>query len=425
MKYANDPAYKARYDAHQAERNRLWAEEPLPVLVPNAEAERIRAEAAEAERQRILRMRAEKRAKNERTVEELSHSNLYKCLSYATKLMALWKRERIEGMDCVKAYVALKYTPFTQPDFIQNAIRLAKAVATVYLLSADHHPEFADYAAVPHEEKTAALEGLRVALVPFGDIQVMRMLPVADSYFAEIRDRQREEDEARRRAEAEAAERERAEARRRQLTRDLRERAVVFERDHPDGTINTRAFAVDPQNVHRSSVQTTTEKSVRTLMTRLVPAGQETLPEIVADLEDPKKIKITTPGVRERIIAEVTNDYFETEAFSVMYGAVLDRVWAFIRSHKDRFELFIRLGQEIAEGIGQCTNGKMARLINVLQGFDDTLMMDHGKEMFQNKISMLRHAPLQDREAAARALFAEYQVPEAEHANWLDPLLDA
>jgi hypothetical protein len=403
----------------------LWAEEPIPVLVPNAEAERIRAEAAEAERQRVLRVRAEKRAKNERTIEELNNASNYKCLSYATKLMALWKRERIEGMDCPKAYLILKYTPLTQPDFIQHAIRLVKAVATIYLLSADHHPEFADYANVPLDQKSAALDGLRAALVPFGAIDVMHMVPVADSYFAEIRDRQREEDVARHRAEAEAAERERAEARRRQLERDLRERAVVFQRDHPDGTINTRAFAVDPQNVHRSSVQTTTEKSVRTLMSRPVPAEQETLPEIVADLSDPKKIKITTPGVLERIIAEVTHDYFETEAFSTMYGAVLDRVWAYIRGHKDRFELFIRLGQEIAEGIGQCSNGKMARLINVLQGFDDTLMVDHGKEVFQNKISMLIHAPLQDREAAARALFVEYHIPEVEQANWLEPLLDA
>jgi len=108
-----------------------------------------------------------------------------------------------------------------------------------------------------------------------------------------------------------------------------------------------------------------------------------------------------------------------------MYGAVLDRVWAYIKGHKDRFELFIRLAQEIAEGISQCSNGKMARLINVLQGFDDTLMLDHGKEVFQNKIAMLRHAPLEDREAAARALFVEHHIPEAEQAVWLEPLLEA
>ena len=428
--YAHDPAYKARYDAHQAERNRLWAEEPIPVLVPPANAmvvvdtERIRAEAAEVERQRVLRVRAEKQAKNERTIQELNNPNLYKLLSYATKLMALWKRERIESMDCPKAYVVLKYTTITNADIIPRMIQLVKAVATVYLLSAGHHPVFADYANVPVEQKTAALEALRAALVPFGEIQVMRMLPVADSYYPDIHARQREEDEVRRRAEAEAAERERAEARRRQLAIDLRERPVVFARDNADGTVNLRAFGTDHQNVHRSSVQSTTQKSVGTLMTRPVPEGQETLPEIVVELENPKKVKITAPGMRERIIAEVTHDYFETEAFSTMYGAVLDRVWAYIRGHKDRFDLSIRLAQEIAEGLGQCSNGKMARLINVLQGYDDTLMMDHGKEVFQNKIAMLRHAPREDREAAARALFAEHHIPEEEHATWLEPLLE-
>jgi len=428
----DSPEYKARYDAHTAERHRLWEEEMVPVAAAVAVAETAAATAAaaaaaaaEVERQRALRVKAEKTAKNEQTLRDLSEPTVYKLLSYATKLMNLWKRENIPGLDCARAYVVLKYKPVTNLVMIPHMIQLVKEVTTIYLQSAGHHPDFATYMEVPFEQRAAALNGLSVALAPYGEIDFRTLLPVADSFYNDIQIRIREEENARRMREAEEVERQRQEARRAQFARDLREIPVVFERDHPDGTINMKAFAVDHQNVHRSSVQSTTHKAVLNLLKRPLQEGQETLREIVTDLENPRKIKISVPGTRERMIAEVTYDYFETEAFSVMYGRVLDRVWAYIRGHQDRFELFIRLGQEIAEGVGQCSNGKMARLVNVLRGFDDTLEVDPPKEVFQNKIAMLQHVPLAEREPAARLLFQEFEIPSEEQNAWLEPLLEA
>jgi hypothetical protein len=86
--------------------------------------------------------------------------------------------------------------------------------------------------------------------------------------------------------------------------------------------------------------------------------------------------------------------------------------------------MFIRLAQEIAEGMGMCTNGKMARLINVLQGYDDTLEIDPPKEVFQEKIALLMKRPAEERAEAARALFIEFLIPEAEQAPWLESLED-
>jgi hypothetical protein len=232
-----------------------------------------------------------------------------------------------------------------------------------------------------------------------------------------------EHEAAQRRAAAEEAARIAAEERRRQLIIDLRERPVVFQRD-PEGSINLTAFATDGQNVHRSSVQNATHKAVLTLLKRPLAEGQDTLPELVLDLQNPSSVRVNGVGVRERIIAEVTHDYFETEAFSVKYGDVLDRVWAYIRSHEHRGDLFIRLAQEIAEGVSQCSNGKMARLVNTLQGFDDTLEMEAPKELFQNKIALVMSRPLAEREAEARTLFTEYSIPEVEQAAWLEPLLE-
>jgi hypothetical protein len=125
---------------------------------------------------------------------------------------------------------------------------------------------------------------------------------------------------------------------------------------------------------------------------------------------------------------EVTNDYYNIQAFSIYYRDVLDRVWAFIDSHTYRKTLIVRLAQEVIEGRKMCSNGKMARLINVLQGFDETLEVAPSHEvlriMFQNKIAKLMEQPMENRREAAYALFSEYNIPEAEHADWLNPLLD-
>jgi len=64
-------------------------------------------------------------------------------------------------------------------------------------------------------------------------------------------------------------------------------------------------------------------------------------------------------------------------------------------------------------------------LLNVLQGYDETLVAAPPREVFQSAIARLMSNPIGTREAAARALFAEYQIPAEEHAVWLEPLLEA
>ena len=390
-KYTSDPAYRARYNA-TVTTNRV-------------------EEAAPTERQREIEA---KRAANARVMAGLVNPTAFNILEHATKVIKMWRRERIPGMDCAKAYAILKYMPLNEFSSLPHIFALTRACAQLHLLL--HHPEFEQYADVPVVEKEAAYAALRTALVPYAVRNTLDYLPTSDLYRAEIDARMAEERQRQRQQEQQE--------RRRQMEIAMRERPVVFRRD-PEGSIDLRAFAVDHQNVHRSSVQNATQKACLTLMKRPLGTGQTTLPEVVLDLQDPTKVRFTTPALLDRVVAELTHDYFETEAFSLSYGDVLDRVWAYIRCHVDRKDLFIRLAQEITEGLAQCNNGKMARLVNTLQGYDETIQMDPPKEMFQNSISMLTHAPLAEREPRARALFLEYAIPEAEQAAWLEPLLDS
>ena len=105
---------------------------------------------------------------------------------------------------------------------------------------------------------------------------------------------------------------------------------------------------------------------------------------------------------------------------------MLDRVWAYIRSHVEKGELVTRLAQEVHEGIGLCANGKMARLVNVLQGYDETLFIAQAppREAFQELMARLRGKPAAERAPAATALFEEYRIAEAERGAWLEALDD-
>jgi len=235
---------------------------------------------------------------------------------------------------------------------------------------------------------------------------------------------------ARAAAEAEAAAARAAAAqadavRRAAFEQQLREAPVVFKRD-PEGGIDLRAFATDTQNIHRSSVQTATQKAVELLMTRPAPMDQETLVEITEAFTT--AVTWSKPESREAALIELTNDYYNCEAFSVPYSEVCDRVWALIRTHEHKKELCIRLAQEVYEGRKMCTNGKMAHLINTLQGYDEAVSEaatdKKSREVFQAKIALLQKRPNAEREAAARELFAEFEIPEAEHQVWLDALLD-
>jgi hypothetical protein len=204
----------------------------------------------------------------------------------------------------------------------------------------------------------------------------------------------------------------------------LNTRPVVFGLD-PEGDIDLRAFALDPQSVHRSSVQNSTHKAVVELLSRPAPpADQDTLPEIVGIFNTSETLRWPAPDVRDSTITELTDNYFNMSAFSVPYSSVLDYVWAYVCGHAEKNELTQRLAEELYEGIGMCSNGKMARLINILQGYDESLETAAPRELFQQRIAELMSKPLTERTIAAHALFAEFRIPEAEHETWLAPLRD-
>ena len=388
-------------------------------FIANAEQRRQAAVAAElarrqaAEAQRIQEARARLAARRERNAQALAdapNSSTSRIIKYSTRLVNLWNDESIPEYDCIKAYAALSYMSPRHDGFV-NLIR-----AAVGIVNLSTHHEHPDFRSVPDAERTAAYTALRTALEPYGEINYMTIIPAGDRYREFVTRRQQREEAAR--LAAEAAQR------RADFERADRERPVVFQRD-PEGGIDLRAFAADAQSVHRSSVQNTTQRIITQLMSRPLPAEQETVFEINVDFNNPEIVGWRNDAYKLTTINMFTDEYFSLEAFGIKYGDVVDRVWAFIRGHAEREELTVRLAQEISEGNGMCANGKMARLVNVLQGYDETLDVEPPREAFQDAIAALAKRPLTEREVRARELFSEYRIPAEEHNVWLEPLLDA
>lgn len=411
-------------DAYQLAYNQIIAEEERRRRITVA-AELAQAQAAVAQRQQEVQARlAARRERNARAIEDAPNYSTARIIKNATRIIIIWNNNSIPGYDCVKAYAALSYMSPRHEGFV-NLIRAV--VGIVNLATHPDNPDHEQFRNVPIAERTAAYTALHTALESYGEINYMTLIPRGDRHRELITRRQQGEEAERQAAEALArAARLAAEAaqRRAEFERADRERPVVFQRD-PEGGIDLRAFAADTQSVHRSSVQNTTQRIIQQLIARPVPADQETVYEINVDFDNPEIVGWRNEAYKMTTMNMFTDEYFSLEAFSVKYGDVVDRVWAFIRGHAERVELTIRLAQEISEGVGMCANGKMARLVNVLQGYDETLETEPPREVFQSAIAALMKRPLAEREARARELFIEYRIPAEEHDVWLEPLLDA
>lgn len=419
IKIRDDPVFRARYEAFRTEMAANAAARDAAALEAAAAAElRRAAERAAA----AAAARAEKIAKRDRHVTSAPNIGPFKIIDHARKAVDIWRSNNIQGYDIPAAYVMLAYKPQTRAEFVP----LMTAIIRLRFQAFNNHPDHPNYRDVPEEERRAVLEQIHTALFAYADMaEYETILTDSDPVKAFIVNRRLAEEEAARRAAAEAAEA----ARRAAFNAQLRREPVVFQRD-PEGGINLRAFATDNQNIHRSSVQNSTHKAVIALLGRPLVEGVNCLEEIIVAFNDPGRVHWYGPGphgaqnTRDAAVTELTNDYFNTEAFSVRYGDVVDRVWAFIRGHTHHRTLCTRLAQEVYEGRGMCSNGKMARLVNVLQGFDETLETEAPREVFQFRIAALLKRPLAERESAARELFREFNIAEAEQDAWLEPLLD-
>jgi len=191
--------------------------------------------------------------------------------------------------------------------------------------------------------------------------------------------------------------------------------------------IGLAEISSDPQSVHKSIVESNTDKGISILENMEIPKGQNTLKEIreyftkIAPYSELEKVMkdMTDWGSRPSVMGRNDN----------LYRKVLRGLWAKIRSYEDpeiRSEIIKRLWEECLDSIEMCADGHVGRLVNVLCGFDDNFISKMSPmEYFQNNIALIAAndvAPLEMKIKHAKKLMDEISMPEEERSVWLEAL---
>lgn len=208
-----------------------------------------------------------------------------------------------------------------------------------------------------------------------------------------------------------------------------RQNAVVVP-PAPPRPVTLQEISEDRQNVHRRDVSEQTNKGTATLLKQTIPPNPRTCQMILGAW-----IIYGFAGEQIRDLLRIYDDMNHwyrkatcRHANDFLYKRLLDGLWVLITTRPDRevhFELVKRLYQECSEASGQCCEGHLTRLVNVMVGFDDAFQPPVSwKDVIGDKLALISRtdAPLPDKVTAATQMMNELQVPEEERRVWIEAL---
>jgi len=306
--------------------------------------------------------------------------------TYTSSMLHLWINQRLPTMNCAKAYALLKYgSQQSHPQY--NALM----TAMLRLHKQQRFIKATPYETLSEGKRAFAIQSLNSVLeqFPMPDENWLDLIPTTDRWHTRILERWNQH--------------------------------IGFRRD-PEGSIDLEAFARDSQSVHRSSVQKALQDGLQIIQAYPVPDCLDAFNEIMNEYT---KRGLFRPKHAICYVFAIDMDTLSVSLQDQTYSYldIVTHLWAHIRTHKCREELVKRLMEELEEGHLHCGNGKMARLINVLSGFEDLVpCLVNSHELFQNKIVELLPLPTTERIMRAQLLFREYSIQEEEQGAWLEAL---
>lgn len=197
-----------------------------------------------------------------------------------------------------------------------------------------------------------------------------------------------------------------------------------------------RTTYADPQNVHKSSVQTSVKEALARLM-----AWTESLP----DVRVPPNLRAFDPRfvetlIRRMALSKIAAAQFRVDCadatvhgtLQVTFGNLCELLLRFVSAQPAAKEIFAVMGQEYARNVKVCFTGKVTHLLACLNGFVDGFAVGiDSKDELANKLVAIRNkwsqlAGLDFHEYVAQAIPEAMQaledacVPIAEQAHWLE-----
>ena len=186
-------------------------------------------------------------------------------------------------------------------------------------------------------------------------------------------------------------------------------------------------LAADSQNVHTAEISKQLQDSLAILLAVEVPVTQhDTINEICAAWVSKGYPATTITQVRTDVVTWWNRSEIY-RAGDKLYKKALRGLWWTFKGYKGelRDELEKRLWDECRDAAlpySVCTQGHLARISNVMVGFDDAFVppVPVG-EVLQQKMAAISEmdVPYEKQIELAEAVLAELKVPEEEHKNWL------
>lgn len=180
----------------------------------------------------------------------------------------------------------------------------------------------------------------------------------------------------------------------------------------PPPPANVQDFAEDKQNIHRSETVKFVLDTYKLLCAIPVPADQRTIFEIQ------QKCNLTPAAL------QLLHQHYDTPVdiyeLDKPYPKALDGVWAFVRSHAEKAELYVRVADELNDNVGMCAQGNLSRLCNILSGYLEGIKVAVPVgEILQEKMASIAADDAEDKVERAKGVLTELNIPADQWDNWL------
>lgn len=186
-------------------------------------------------------------------------------------------------------------------------------------------------------------------------------------------------------------------------------------------------LAADTQNVHSAEFSKQMTEAIDMLCAVEVPNTQKAT---VHEMRDSWRLLGKTESEISVVYRDVTTWWNKDTVYKIgdkLYRKCLRGLWFTIKTYtgETRMELEKRLWDECRDACipySVCTQGHLARLSNVMVGFDEAFAQPVAVgEILQQKMAAIAGMDIEsDKQIElARALLAELKIPEEKHADWL------
>ena len=146
----------------------------------------------------------------------------------------------------------------------------------------------------------------------------------------------------------------------------MRRLTLLDERRRTVRTNNGLAIYNDTQNVHNHNIQKSIIKSIQNIISIKPTISIDSMMNEILNIKE----AILNQETKNALI-EYSNDSEIHSTLEITFKELLLSVWCIIRTHTERDNILEVLNNEMSDSICKCFTGRMSRLINCLNGFDE------------------------------------------------------